>query len=39
VVNELIIFRLRFEMDENGRPEKIVGLYEWGYQDQSLRDE
>lgn len=38
VMRELIYFRMRFELDENGTPVRIVGLYEWGFEDQSPRD-
>jgi CubicO group peptidase (beta-lactamase class C family) len=37
IMKELIYFRMRFELDENGTPIKIIGLYEWGYEDQSPR--
>ena len=37
-MRELIYFRMRFEIDENGTPVRIVGLYEWGFEEQSPRD-
>jgi CubicO group peptidase (beta-lactamase class C family) len=38
VVEGLIYFRLQFEFDDGGHPIKVVGLYEWGNTDQSIRD-
>ena len=35
VIRELSCFRLRFEIDESGRPTKIIGMYEGGGQDES----
>jgi hypothetical protein len=32
-------FRLKFEFDENGYPVKVVGLYEQGGEDESIRNE
>ncbi len=38
VIRELSYFRVRFEIDASGMPTKIVGMYEGGEQDQSVRD-
>jgi len=37
IMKELVLFRMRFDFDENGMPIKITGIYEWGYEDQSPR--
>jgi hypothetical protein len=29
---------MQFEFDDEGRPTKVVGIYETGYRDQSIRD-
>ena len=39
VMEGVIYFRLQFEYDEQGRPTKVVGLYDSGYRDESMRDE
>ncbi|MCH5374391.1 MAG: hypothetical protein JJ992_10460, partial [Planctomycetes bacterium] len=38
VMREIPYFRVRFELDESGRPTKIVGMYEGGAEDESPRD-
>jgi CubicO group peptidase (beta-lactamase class C family) len=38
LIEGLIYFRLKFEFDKEGQPEKVVGLYEGGYRDESIRD-
>ncbi len=38
IIEGLIYFRFKFEFDEQGRAAKIVGMYEWGGGDQSIRD-
>ena len=38
VIRELSYFRMRFEMDASGMPTKIIGMYEGGQEDQSVRD-
>jgi CubicO group peptidase (beta-lactamase class C family) len=38
VMRELPYFRLRFEIGEDGRPMKIIGMYEGGATDESPRD-
>jgi CubicO group peptidase (beta-lactamase class C family) len=39
VMEGVVYFRLQFEYDEQGRPTKVVGLYDSGYRDESMRDE
>jgi CubicO group peptidase (beta-lactamase class C family) len=34
----LVYFRMRFEYDEEGRPTKVIGMYDNGYRDESIRD-
>jgi CubicO group peptidase (beta-lactamase class C family) len=38
VARDLIYFRIHFDLDKNGMPIAIVGLYEGGYEDRSPRD-
>jgi tetratricopeptide (TPR) repeat protein len=38
VIRELSYFRVRFEIDESGMSTKIVGMYEGGTEDQSVRN-
>ena len=38
VIREISYFRMRFEMDASGMPKKIIGMYEGGGEDQSVRD-
>jgi len=38
VIRELSYFRMRFELDASGMPTKIIGMYEGGAQDESVRD-
>lgn len=38
VIRELPFFRLRFEIGQGGTPTKIIGMYEGGATDESLRD-
>jgi tetratricopeptide (TPR) repeat protein len=38
VIRELSYFRMRFEMDASGTPTKIIGMYEGGQTDESVRD-
>jgi hypothetical protein len=38
VIRELSYFRMRFEMDASGMPTKIIGMYEGGQEDQSVRE-
>jgi CubicO group peptidase (beta-lactamase class C family) len=38
VIRGLSYFRMRFEMDESGKPTKIIGMYVGGQTDQSVRD-
>ena len=38
VIRELSYFRVRFEMDASGMPTKIIGMYEGGQEDQSVRE-
>ena len=38
-LESMTTFRIRFELDEQGRATKIVGLYDNGESDESLRDE
>jgi tetratricopeptide (TPR) repeat protein len=37
IIEEIAYFRLRFDLDETGNPTRIVGMYEWGHEDQSQR--
>jgi CubicO group peptidase (beta-lactamase class C family) len=38
LIEGLVYFRMQFEFDDEGRPTKVVGIYETGYRDQSIRD-
>jgi hypothetical protein len=38
IIKELSYFRMRFEMDASGMPTKIIGMYEGGQQDESVRN-
>jgi len=38
IIRELSYFRMRFEMDASGMPTKIIGMYEGGQTDESVRD-
>jgi len=38
LIEGLVFFRLQFELDDKDRPTKVVGQYETGYRDQSMRD-
>jgi CubicO group peptidase (beta-lactamase class C family) len=38
VIRGFSYFRMRFEMDESGKPTKIIGMYVGGQTDQSVRD-
>ncbi len=38
IMEELIDFRLKFEFDAEGKAIKIIGLYESGYRDESVRN-
>jgi CubicO group peptidase (beta-lactamase class C family) len=38
VIREIPYFRMRFELDESGRPTRIVGMYEGGAEDSSPRN-
>jgi len=38
IIKELSYFRMRFELDASGMPTKIIGMYEGGQQDESLRN-
>jgi CubicO group peptidase (beta-lactamase class C family) len=38
VIREISYFRMHFEMDASGMPTKIIGMYEGGGEDQSVRD-
>jgi CubicO group peptidase (beta-lactamase class C family) len=38
IIRELSYFRVRFEVDSSGRPTKIIGMYEGGAEDQSVRN-
>ncbi|MEW7289317.1 serine hydrolase [Aquimarina sp. 2304DJ70-9] len=38
IMKDLIDFRLQFVLDEHGNPTKIIGLYESGYHDESIRN-
>ena len=38
VMEGVVYFRLEFEYDEAGRPTKVVGLYDSGHRDESIRD-
>jgi tetratricopeptide (TPR) repeat protein len=37
LIEGLVYFRMKFEFDGEGRPVKVVGMYESGYRDQSIR--
>ena len=37
LIEGLVYFRMRFEFDDEGRPTKVVGIYETGHRDQSIR--
>jgi len=38
VLDGIVYFRMRFELDADGNPERIVGIYEDGREDSSERD-
>ncbi len=37
VMEGVVYFRMQFEYDDEGRPARIVGMYDSGYRDESLR--
>jgi CubicO group peptidase (beta-lactamase class C family) len=39
VIEGIIYFKLRVEFDERGNPTKLIGFYENGYRDESIRNE
>ncbi len=39
LIEGLVYFRMQFEFDDEGRPTKVVGHYDNGYRDQSIRDQ
>jgi hypothetical protein len=38
VMEGVIYFRMQFEYDDAGNPTKVVGMYDSGYRDESVRD-
>lgn len=38
IMEHLVYFRLRFVFDEKGVAKKVIGMYEWGNTDESVRD-
>jgi hypothetical protein len=39
VMEGVVYFRMQFEYDDAGRPTKVVGMYDSGYRDESIRNE
>ena len=39
VMEGFVFFKLKVEFDDSGNPTKLIGLYENGYRDESVRDE
>jgi CubicO group peptidase (beta-lactamase class C family) len=39
IMEGVVYFRLQFEYDETGQPTKVVGLYDSGHRDESIRDQ
>jgi CubicO group peptidase (beta-lactamase class C family) len=38
VMEGVVFFKLQFEYDDDGQPTKVIGLYDSGYRDESIRD-